>query len=134
MTSLSTHHTPEGARAGTVGQSDPVVAKAQSASDCAAHCEACADACLEEGDPKLTRCIHVDLDCADICAATAKVVGRAGAFGAPWLELVEVCAEACKSCAEECEEHAETHDHCRACAEACRRCEQACRELLAAAR
>jgi hypothetical protein len=115
-------------------RTDQLTAVIESASDCAAHCEACADACLEEGDPKLTRCIRVDLDCADICAATAKVVGRAGASGAPWLELVEVCAEACKSCAEECEEHAEMHDHCRACAEACRRCEQACRELLAAAR
>lgn len=115
-------------------RTEQLTAVIEAASDCAAHCEACADACLEEGDPKLNRCIRLDLDCADICAATAKVVGRAGASGAPWLELVEVCAEACRSCAEECEQHAEMHDHCRACAEACRRCEQACRELLEAAR
>ena len=100
------------------------------AADCAAHCEACADACLEEGDPDLTRCIRADLDCADICSATAKVVARAGASGAPWLEQVRVCMDACAHCAEECEKHQDMHDHCRACAEACRRCEQACRELL----
>lgn len=105
----------------------------EAAGDCAAHCDACADACLEEGDPDLHRCVRSDLDCADICTATAKVVARAGASGAPWLELVEVCAAACGACAQECEKHADMHDHCRACAEACRRCEQACRELLDAA-
>jgi hypothetical protein len=110
---------------------DQLVAVIEAATDCAAHCSACADACLEEGDPSMTRCIRGDLDCADICAATAKVVGRAGASGAPWLEQVRVCAEACANCAEECEKHADHHDHCRVCAEACRRCEQACRELLA---
>lgn len=100
----------------------------ESAIACAAACEACADACLEE-DADMTRCIRADLDCADICAATAKVVGRAGRSGAPWLELARVCAQACADCAEECEKH-QAMDHCRACAEACRRCEQACRTLL----
>lgn len=100
----------------------------EAAVDCAAHCEGCADACLEEGDPGLTRCIRANLDCADICATTAKVVGRAGRSGAPWLELVRVCLAACRNCAEECEQH--DHEHCRVCAEACRRCEQACQQLL----
>ena len=109
---------------------EQLTAVIEAASDCAAHCSACADACLEEGDPSLIRCIRSDLDCADICEATAKVVGRAGASGAPWLELVRVCAEACATCAAECEGHADMHDHCRACGEACRRCERACRELL----
>lgn len=95
---------------------------------CAASCEACADACLEE-DEDMTRCIRSDLDCADICAATAKVVGRAGRSGAPWLELVRVCEQACAHCAEECEKH-DGVEHCRACAEACRRCEAACQQLL----
>lgn len=106
----------------------------ESAIDCAAHCEACVDACLEEVNPELVRCIRLDLDCAEICAATAKVVSRAGASGAPWLELVEVCEAVCRACAEECEQHADMHEHCRACAEACRRCEQACQRLLEAAR
>jgi hypothetical protein len=100
----------------------------EAAYDCAAHCLSCADACLEEGDPHLNRCIRADLDCADVCTATAKVVARAGASGIPWLELVRVCMETCASCAEECEQH--DHDHCRICAEACRRCEEACRQLV----
>jgi hypothetical protein len=111
-------------------QVDHLAAVIEAASDCAAHCNACADACLEEGDPSLTRCIRSDLDCADICAATAAVVARAGASGMPWLDLVRVCADACATCAQECEQHADHHDHCRACAEACRRCERACRDLL----
>lgn len=95
--------------------------------DCAAHCEACADACLEEGGD-MTRCIRANLDCADICKATASVVGRAGRSGAPWLELVEVCQAACSSCAAECE--SQGVDHCDVCAGACRRCETACADLL----
>ena len=109
---------------------DDLVAVIEVALDCAAHCEACADACLEEANQELARCIRANLDCVDICVATAKVVARAGASGAPWLEQVRVCAEACANCAEECERHAEHHDHCRVCAEACRRCEKACRQLL----
>lgn len=99
--------------------------------DCAVHCEACADACLEEGDATLKRCIRADLDCADICVATAKVVGRAGASGAPWLAQLDVCARACAHAAAECAKHQERHEHCRRCVEACRRGEQACRDLLA---
>lgn len=101
----------------------------ESALDCAAHCDSCADACLEEGDPALARCIRSDLDCATICRATASVLARAGRSGAPWQELVEVCRQACASCAEECEQH--DHEHCQVCARACRRCEEACRSLLA---
>ena len=96
--------------------------------DCAAHCNTCADACLSE-DMDMTRCIRACLDCADICEATASVIARAGASGAPWLELVRVCADACANCAQECEKH-EKMEHCQQCAESCRRCEQACRQLL----
>lgn len=95
--------------------------------DCAVHCNACADACLEE-DTDMARCIRACVDCADICQATGAVVARAGASGAPWLELVRVCATASANCAQECDKH--DTDHCRACAEACRSCERICRELL----
>jgi hypothetical protein len=101
---------------------------------CAAACTSCADACLgEEAVQELVRCIRLDLDCADVCAATARVVTRQTAFE-PGLAraAVEACASACRACAEECEAHAEHHEHCRVCAEACRRCEQACRDLLSA--
>lgn len=81
----------------------------------------------------LVRCIRLDLDCADVCAATGNALSRQsdqelGLTGA----LLDACREACRVCGEECERHAEHHEHCRVCAEACRRCEQACERLLAA--
>lgn len=102
----------------------------QAAIECAAACEACADACLEE-EQDMTRCIRSDLDTADIAAATAKVVGRAGRSGAPWLDQVRVLQKAAVNCAEECEKH--DTEHCAVCAQACRRAEQACQDLLAVA-
>lgn len=108
---------------------DELTAVIEAALSCAGHCDACADACLDE-DADLARCIRADLDCAEICRATAAVLARAGRSGTPWLELVRVCEQACASCAEECEKHAPKHQHCAECAEACRRCEQACRALL----
>jgi hypothetical protein len=102
----------------------------------------CADACLAEpgvaepGVAELTRCIRLDLDCADLCAATAAVLSRRsgnedghGAGGA-LRALLEACRLACQACADECESHAGHHEHCRLCAEACRRCAAACEALL----
>jgi hypothetical protein len=103
-------------------------------SDCAQACTACADDCLsEEMVAGLTKCIRLNLDCADICTATLRVVSRQTEYDANVTRpLVEACVVACRSCGDECERHAEMHEHCRVCAEACRRCEQACNELLAA--
>ncbi|NHC14190.1 four-helix bundle copper-binding protein [Motilibacter deserti] len=100
---------------------------------CSEACTACADACLSESSvAELTKCIRSDLDCADICATTARVLSRHTAYDANITRSVlEACATACKSCGDECERHATMHDHCRICAEACRNCEQACRGLLA---
>lgn len=100
--------------------------------DCAQTCTSCADACLAEGDmASLTRCIRLNLDCADICAATGRVLTRITA-SEPLVarRQLEACVEICRMCAEECERHASMHEHCRICAEACRACERACREVL----
>jgi hypothetical protein len=79
----------------------------------------------------LAKCIRIDLDCADICATTGKVLSRLTAYDpATTRALVEACRTACKACAEECEKHADMRDHCQICAEACRRCEDACAALL----
>ncbi len=103
--------------------------------DCAQTCTACADACLGEDMVKeLTRCIRLNLDCADICDTTGRALSRqVGADISVLRSFVEACAEACRVCGEECDRHAEMHEHCRVCAEACRACEQACRALLEAA-
>ena len=99
---------------------------------CSEACTSCADACLSEDMvAELTKCIRTDLDCADICATTARVLSRHTGYDANISRtLLEACATACKACGDECEQHAGMHDHCRICAEACRRCEQACNELL----
>ena len=99
---------------------------------CAQTCIACADACLaEENVAKLRQCIRIDLDCADICAATGAMASRRTGSNEPVLAAtIRACAEACARCAEECDKHAGMHEHCRICAEACRRCEAACNEAL----
>jgi hypothetical protein len=101
---------------------------------CGQSCTACADACLGEPDvAELTRCIRLNLDCADVCEATGKILSRqTQAQTALVSAIVRVCVEACRNCADECERHAEHHEHCRVCAEACRRCEQACDDVMSA--
>jgi hypothetical protein len=101
--------------------------------ECAQACTACADACLsEDGVAEMAKCIRTDLDCADICETTGRVLSRHTGYDATLTRAVlDACATACKSCGDECESHAQMHGHCRVCAEVCRRCEQACRDLMA---
>lgn len=101
--------------------------------ECAQACTACADACLSESTvAELVKCIRSDLDCADICEATGRVVSRHTGYDANITRaILDTCATVCASCAEECERHT-GHRHCQFCAEACRQCESACRELLTA--
>ena len=100
--------------------------------DCAQTCTSCADACLgEQSVAKLTQCIRLNLDCADLCAATGAIASRRTGSNEDVIRLtIEACAAACRRCGEECERHASMHEHCRVCADSCRRCEQACRDAL----
>jgi hypothetical protein len=102
--------------------------------ECAQTCTTCADACLsEDGDMDLTVCIRTDLDCADVCETTGRMLSRRTQPNWRLLRAqVEACAEACRVCGEECRKHADHHEHCRICGEACQRCEAACNELLQA--
>lgn len=99
---------------------------------CAQICTSCADACLaEEHAAGLRRCIRLNLDCADVCETTARLVVRQ--TDSP-NELVHAqlhaCILACQLCADECETHAGRHDHCRICSETCRHCQGRCNFLL----
>ncbi|WP_165984447.1 four-helix bundle copper-binding protein [Streptomyces sp. YIM 98790] len=100
---------------------------------CSQACTACADSCLSEQNvAELTKCIRTNLDCADICDTTGRVLSRHTGYDANISRAqLEACAQACATCADECRMHADQHAHCRVCAQACRRCEEACRELLA---
>lgn len=100
---------------------------------CEQSCVACADACLAEQEVQnLRKCIRLNLDCADICAATVRVFSRQtqGDLSVMRTQL-EACAAVCTACGAECEHHAGHHRHCKVCTEACRTTEQAARKLLA---
>ena len=98
---------------------------------CSEACTACADACLSEAMiAQLGKCIRTNMDCADVCGTTARVLSRHTGYDANLSRaLLDACQTACRSCADECERHADFHEHCRICAEACRLCEASCAEL-----
>ena len=101
----------------------------ETCSDCAVACENCASACLSEVDVlQLTRCIRLDLDCAELCRATAALLARDSEFSDA---MIELCADACEACAQECDRH-EHMEHCADCAHLCRRCAAKCRGLVGA--
>lgn len=104
------------------------------AAQCALVCTTCADACLiESGDTPLTRCIRLNLDCAEACWLVARLLSPAGARDRDTLQrALETCIRACRACADECDRHAETMEHCAICAEACRACLDACTRMEAA--
>jgi hypothetical protein len=105
----------------------------EACASCELACNACADACLLEADiDKLRRCIRLDLDCLDICSATARLLSRRQTVDKHLHAQLEACARVCASCGEECRRHAASHEHCRVCAEACSKCEAQCRGLLKA--
>ncbi|GAA4697283.1 four-helix bundle copper-binding protein [Pseudonocardia yuanmonensis] len=109
-----------------------IAAAVEALIDCAQACTACADACLsEESVDQLRKCIRTDLDCADICETTARVLSRHTGYDANITRAqVQACVQACTACGDECERHAEMHEHCKICAQACRRCSEACQALL----
>lgn len=102
--------------------------------NCSQACTACADACLsEEMVAELRTCIRSNLDCADSCDATARILSRHTGYDANVTRAhLQACIAACRACGDECGQHAQMHEHCAVCAEACRACEQACSDLLAA--
>jgi uncharacterized membrane protein len=113
---------------------DEAFALVQAAAECMFTCTTCADACLEEEQvAELRRCIRLNLDCADICAVTARLIARPGGQDQALLRAqLEACATACRACAAECGDHADHMEHCRVCAEACRACADACDRMKGA--
>lgn len=103
----------------------------KSISACTKICVICADACIGEKDPMLTRCIRLNQDCADICETTVKILSRQTETGVDILcAQLKACALACRDCGMECKKHAEKYEHCRICADYCFECEEACKKLL----
>ena len=91
--------------------------------DCVAECNHCTTACLDEQDVQmLSKCIKLNIDCAQICSLTTSLLVRGSEHGE---HLMKECAEICDACAEECEKHSHL-EHCKKCAEACRACAEEC--------
>lgn len=107
---------------------EELVLVARHAMLCSLFCTSCADADVaEEGD--MQQCIRNCLDCADICASTARLAVRRTAQNVEVLRAqLELCILACETCAAECEKH--DHPHCAKCAEMCRECAADCRKAL----
>lgn len=98
-------------------------------SKCAAECNHCAIACLDEKDVKMmARCIKLDVDCAEICRLAASFVARGSDYAD---QILNECADICNACAEECSKHSQM-EHCRNCAEICRECAERCHSGVAA--
>ena len=112
---------------------DALIACIEACFDCEQACSACADACLGEASVvEMTRCIRQNLDCADVCGTTGRILSRQTPFEPAMARaILQACAESCRICGDECEQHGQHGmDHCRVCADACRRCEQACNDLI----
>jgi hypothetical protein len=107
---------------------DLIADAVQATMQCAQSCTACADACLSEQQvDQLRKCNRTDLDCADICETTARVLSRHTGHDA---NITRTQLEACNSCGDQCAQHANMHEHCRICAKECHRCAEACQLLL----
>lgn len=99
---------------------------------CAQTCVMCADACLAEDQADhLRACIRLNLDCADVCQATLRCLGRQTETNSALLRsLLQTCVLTCRACREECQKHSPQHAHCRVCAQACHDCETICQSLI----
>jgi hypothetical protein len=102
--------------------------------DCEQATIACSTAMLALPDAsQFAGAIARDLDCADVVAATQRVLVRRSGDGTALLSAqLEACLVACERSNEMCATHACHHDHCRICAEATRRAAETCQDLLKA--
>lgn len=92
---------------------------------CFKACERCAKECLREGGIEMTRCIELNLVCADVCSYTERELARKPG-GAERIALI--CAEICDVCSEECAKHP-LLEHCAACANECAECAECCLQI-----
>lgn len=83
-------------------------------------CQVCAAADIRAGT---SLCALINLDCADICAATMNSLARRSVHHG---DLCSVCAHICRACATACAPHAQMLAHCAECQVACEKCAAEC--------
>jgi hypothetical protein len=83
--------------------------------------------CLSRGgDHAAPDHVRLLLDCADLCATSARLLLRGSPYHA---RTCAACAVVCEACADDCERLAADDVAMHDCAEACRRCADSCREM-----
>ncbi|MBX9582978.1 MAG: four-helix bundle copper-binding protein [Gemmataceae bacterium] len=103
---------------------------------CAKVCAECQVACdknfhhcftlVEGGKKEHAKAAHVSLDCAELCAAAARLTARHSPLSAA---ACDACAKACDMCAAECDKF-QNMPEMKACADKCRECAKSCREMV----
>lgn len=92
---------------------------------CASICNHCAICCTEDEDVQMmAKCIQLDMECAEICYASAKLMSL-GSDRAK--DICLICADVCNECANECSKH--DNEHCRECSRTCRNCSEQCLKM-----
>lgn len=105
---------------------DDTISLNEQLTNCIIACDNCANACLHEDNvDKMVQCIKLDIDCADICNLTLRLINRDSEH---LNDVLSACIEVCKACEAECSKH--DHEHCRECADACHVCHVACEKYL----
>jgi hypothetical protein len=102
---------------------------AKACADCMRECDSCARHCAElvaQGKKEHLHTLGTCIDCAEVCAAAARIVARRGPMSHT---ICEACAKVCDDCGAACEKHA-GDEHMARCARECRTCATACREML----
>jgi hypothetical protein len=98
--------------------------------ECEEAITVCAAGMVTEDDVRdMQDAIICDMNCADVVAATRRVLTR-GVDSALVSAHLEACVIACEHSAEQCAKHAGHHEHCRMCSEATGKCAEACRQVL----
>lgn len=110
-----------------------IIALVETLAMCEQSCLLCADASICSPQPEpLRACIQRNLDCADVCRATANVMLRRteGSDGL-WEMQLQACVTALRSSIEASAEHARSHQHCTVSADICHAGVEACLDALA---
>jgi hypothetical protein len=102
---------------------------AKACNDCQRECDSCARHCalrVADGKKEHMKTLGTCIDCAEICAAAARICSHQGPMAAT---ICEACAKACDTCGEACGSFKDD-DHMKLCAESCKTCAKACREMV----
>src|SRR6516162_4547702 len=94
---------------------------AKACTHCMRQCESCMLHCVNQvahGKLAHKRTVGTCLDCAEICAAAARVSAHHGPLAAP---ICEACAKVCDACGASCQKFTDD-EHMQRCAKACREC------------